>query len=151
MTGLYCGTSYEISLGALGDGSTYAPRWSEFSNRFATTDDCEVSFGASSYEVVEGRSQTITVEMSTAPGRDITIPIVVTPGTDRSVTINANNTSGTVSIPTSHDTDADDETVDLEFGSLPSGVDEGTPSSATLTILDDDRTVRLQLVVVHGG
>ena len=113
-----------------------------------------VSFSSSSYSVTEGSDRRIYVELSGASSRRLTIPITVSAGraesldysvsglSGGSLTFNAGETSKRLTIETEEDTGAADETVDIEVGSLPSGVDEGTPSSATLTILDDeDKTV----------
>ena len=95
-------------------------------------------FSSSSYTVDEGSNRTVTVLLNGESSQNLTIPIVVTPGTDRSVTINSGSTSGTVSIPTSQDTDCDDETLILGFGTLPTGVQAGTRNTMTVTIADTD-------------
>ena len=41
------------------------------------------------------------------------------------MTISAGDTSGSFTIEADEDSERDDETVDLDFSSLPSGVDEG--------------------------
>ena len=54
--------------------------------------------------------------------------------TNDRLTFGAWETSAMFTIRTNPDVDNDDETVNLGFGALPSGVATGTPSSATLTI-----------------
>ena len=149
VTGLNCGTSYRLAVGALGDSSTYARRWSQSAILSATTDDCEVSFGTSTYSVTEGEDlDSITVRLSSAPGRDVAIPIsVVQRGTTAesadytvpsSVIVDGDRTSKDFTVETNEDTDCDDETLILGFGTLPSGVSADSPSTATVTIDDDD-------------
>ena len=149
VTGLRCGTAYNFRLGALGNGTTYIRRWSEYTKDTATTDDCEVSFGASSYEVDEGEDlDRIAVRLSSVPGRSVSIPLsVVSSGTSAesseysvpsSVTFTSVDTSKTFTVETGEDTDCDDETLILGFGTLPSGVSADSPSTTTVTIDDDD-------------
>ena len=56
-----------------------------------------------------------------------------------SVTFGATDTEQTFTLAATDDTDADPgESVALSFGTLPDGVTSGTPSEATVTIVDDD-------------
>ena len=106
------------------------------------------SFSSGEYSVTEGRSRRITVSLDPAGSGSLTIPVTVMSGTaesgdysggsNRSVTFKSGDTSETLTIITREDSDCDDETVNLGFGTLPSGVSEGSPSTATLTILDND-------------
>ena len=151
---LHCGTTYRFSVSALGDGTTYAPRWSATESQYhqEASIPCTgrtVSFGSSTYSVGEGSDQAITVQMSPAADTSITIPVTVTAGsaesgdysvsglTSGNLTFASGDTQRTFTIRANSDTDSDDETVDLEFGTLPSGVTEGSPSSSVLTIVED--------------
>ncbi len=107
-----------------------------------------VWFGKESYEASEGgAAETVTVRLSRAATEVLRIPISVDPpsgpftlaglGTDTTLTI-ASGISGTFTIRADQDADRVDETVALGFRDLPSGVVAGTPSSATVTLTDDD-------------
>ena len=109
-----------------------------------------VQFGESDYTVDEGNSVGVNVELSSDPKRTITIPITAM-GEDGatsadyfvsplSVTFNRGETTKTVTLTTTQDSiDDDDETVKLEFGSMPhSGVSAGTRDETTVSITDDD-------------
>ena len=109
----------------------------------------EVSFEAGAYEVDEGGSATLSVEISGDPGRAIRIPIAVTRGQNvedgefavaESVLFNHGQTSATVDFrSTEDDVDEDDEVVVLGLGpSLPEGLVAGDPAGTEVTILDDD-------------
>ena len=68
-------------------------------------------------------------------------------GTPPSINIPAGQTTGTGTIMTNDDgeTDLDDETFTVSLGTLPSSVSAGSPSSVTVTIIDDDRRIRVSL------
>ena len=115
----------------------------------SVTDDevlVTVSFGATTYEVVEGETVMVAVTLSADPERTVVIPLVATEeggassedysGVPSSVTINAGETSKTFEFMAMAD-DASDtgESVMIGFGtSLPSRVTEGTPNEARVTI-----------------
>ena len=107
-----------------------------------------VAFKQASYSASEGgEAETVTVRLSPAVSSGLRIPISVDPrsgpftlaglGTDTTLTI-ASGVSGTFTIRADQDADRVDETVALGFRDLPSGVVAGTPSSATVTLTDDD-------------
>ena len=108
-----------------------------------------VEFAESDYDVAEGGTQTVTVELSADPERTVTIPIVAT-GQDGAtdadysvpagVTFNAGETSKTITfVATQDDLDDDDETVKLEFGTMPDAyVTAGTTDETVVSIEDDD-------------
>jgi antitoxin (DNA-binding transcriptional repressor) of toxin-antitoxin stability system len=118
--------------GSVGD---VGPRDCHFDDPFEFECEFTVSFGSSSYSVNEGSSVTVTVRMSPAADKAYTIPIT---GAGTSVTFSSGQSSRTFSYPAGQDSDCADESVTLGFGSLPSGVVKGTPSSATVSITDDD-------------
>ena len=111
--------------------------------------EVKVSFAQSSYTTPEGATVSVVVELDADPERSVTIPITATPqdgasSTDYSVpdsvTFDAGETSrAVVFTATMDDQDDDDESVQLAFGpTLPTGVTEGTPSTTTVSITDDD-------------
>ncbi|MDE0081051.1 MAG: spondin domain-containing protein [Gammaproteobacteria bacterium] len=105
-----------------------------------------VSLSASPNPVAEGRSVTVTAQLSEALETDVTIPLTLTPGTAEpadygalpSITLTAGATRGTGTVITAEDDDEDDETFTVALGTLPPAVMEGIPSSVTVTIADDD-------------
>ena len=108
------------------------------------------TFGAASYEVDEGGTLTVAVELSGDPGRAIQIPIVVTEGAGadrgdfsvaRSVTFNrGERTVDLLFRSTGDEVDEDDELVTLELApTLPEGVVAGDPVVTDVTIIDDDQ------------
>ena len=122
-----------------------------------TVQSATVSFGASSYTVAEGGSQSMTVTLSADPERRVTIPIAATPQGDTtaadysvptSVTFNPGEMSQTITFNATQDTDDDDgESVVLAFGTLPPAVSLGTTTQATVSITDDDDP---QVAVSYG-
>ena len=120
----------------------------------ATPRSAAVSFGAGSYSVDEGGTVAVTVQLDAAPGREVTVPVSAagaggaTPpgetgadwsGVPESVTFGATDTEQTFTLAATDDTDVDaGESVALSFGTLPAGVTAGTPSEATVTIVDND-------------
>ena len=110
-----------------------------------------VMYGQSSYTVAEGGTQTVTVTLSADPERTIIIPIEKTDqggadsadysGVPSSVTFNAGETetSPSPSAATQDTVDDDDESVLLEFGTMPDArVSAGAIGEATVSITDDD-------------
>ncbi len=124
------------------------------------------SFGASSYEAAEGGAPaTVEVRLSADPRRRVALLIgragrggasesdysgvpthvVFEPGeTRRSFTVRAADDA----------IDDDDESVELSFGQLAEGVSLGSPSTTTISLLDDDQdglSVPATLYVDEGG
>ena len=108
-----------------------------------------VSYGAGSYSVDEGSTTTITVTLSADPERTVTIPISKAnqdgasssdySGVPASVVFNSGETSKTFTFAATSDTvDDDGESVKLSFGTLPTGVTEGTTNETVVSITDDD-------------
>ncbi len=107
-----------------------------------------VKFDPSTYDAPEGGDITVTVLVSPAPQRQVTIPLTATPDrataadytlVDQSVTFSATDTSKGITFTAANDNVSDDgESVTIGFGSsLPAGVTAGTPSEATVTIIDN--------------
>ena len=118
---------------------------------FATS---EVSFSSSSYSVNEGSSRDVFVTLSPATSQPKTIPIKVGGGTAESedysvsglnggsLTFGIGETSKFFTIRGEQDaSECDDETLNLGFGRLPSGVVTGSPSKSKFTISDDEPCV----------
>ncbi len=108
-----------------------------------------VSFGASTYNVAEGRSEVVTVRLSPEPDRMVTIPFdrrheggatsADYTGVPDSVVFNSGVTEQTFTVTAVNDTvNDDDEYIDLAFGMLPTGVAAGSPSETSIKITDDD-------------
>ena len=144
------GESVKLSFGAtLPDGvSAGTPNQATVS---ITDDDVPdtvaVSFGASAYSVVEGGSQTITVELDTDPERTVVIPIIATSegetsdsdysGVPASLTFNSSQTSQTFDIAAVEDAlNESGEKLKLSFGTLPAVATAGDPAVATVSLLD---------------
>ena len=124
----------------------------------SVTDDdipvLDVSFGAPVYEVSEGTSVDVDVVLSASPGREVTLDIlslgqggaeenvdyILSVG---SVTFDTDATIATFTLSASSDDfDDDDESVVLSFGDpLPSGISRVVPSTAEVSIVDDDDPV----------
>ncbi len=111
--------------------------------------DVDVSFEQSSYTVAEGSSVSVKVKLSVAPERSITIPITKSnqggatsadySGVPASLTFGATDTEKSITFAaTSDNLDDDGESVDLGFGTLPTGVTVGTTSTTAVSITDDD-------------
>ncbi len=108
-----------------------------------------VSFEQSAYTVAEGDSVTVKVTLSKDPAQTVTIPISKAnqggasdsdySGVPANVTFNSGDTEKTFTFTATDDTvDDDDESVKLGFGTLPTGVTEGTTTEAVVSITDND-------------
>ena len=109
-----------------------------------------VFFGASAYSVSEGgMAASVSVSLSAVPDREVVVPVTVTNQGDTSagdylaapamLTFAADVTEQSFTFTAVDDrVDDDGESVVLSFGTLPSGVSAGEPSTATVTIADDD-------------
>ena len=109
----------------------------------------EVSFGQSTYTVVEGGTVTVTVGLDVDPERTVVIPITTTNqggatngdymGVPADVTFNSGDTSMTFEITATDDSAVDGgESIKLGFGTLPAKVTEGSPDETTVSITDND-------------
>ena len=112
----------------------------------------EVEFGAGSYTVAEGGTQSFTVELSADPERTLIIPIDAT-GLGGATTADYSGVPETVTFtPANWDTpksftfaatqdgeDDDEDQVKLTFGTMPDDrVDPGATDELTFSITDDD-------------
>ena len=100
------------------------------------------------YTVVEGETVTVTVVLSTDPEREVVIPITVETGgtattadysgVPTSVTFASGETTKAFTVMATEDTvDEPNETVNLGFGTLPTGMSEGSAPDAVVTITDN--------------
>ena len=122
-------------------------------------DTLSVSFDKATYTVaesddsstteVEEHKVSIKVKLSADPERTVTIPvnkdnqdgatIADYGGVPTSVTFNSGDTEKTFTFTATADTvDDDGESVKLTFGTLPTGVTEGTTKETVVSITDDD-------------
>ena len=154
ISGLLRGRSYEAQVRATSaDGSS---PWSE--SGAGLTDAVSVSFGAGTYIASEGgTTATAKVSLDVAAVEAVTIPITVEAGSDTEasdyavsgLTINdelsfeVGDTSQTITITANEDADSADESVELGFGTLPTGVAVGTVTTATVALADDERVTVL--------
>ena len=111
-------------------------------------DSIHVSFGASYYEAYEGgNGAVVTVQLDNAPTLETVIPITATgmngatsadwTGVPSNVTFASGDTQKTFTVMAYDDQVEDDgETVELRFGNLPAGVARGTPSVATVELMN---------------
>ena len=145
------GESVLLGFGASLPAGVSAGSPAETTVSIADDDDpaVTVSFGEASYEVAEGATRVVTVELSADPERTVVIPIEKTDqgataddysGVPASVTFTSGETSRTFTFTAEADGEDDDgESVLLSFGSsLPPGVSAGTPAETTVSITDDD-------------
>ena len=106
------------------------------------------SFEQDSYTVSEGSGVTVKVTLSAAPEREVVIPLDntelggATPSdysVPASVSFQSGDTGKSITFTATDDNlDDDGESVELTFGTLPSGVSGGATTTTTVTITDDD-------------
>ncbi len=158
------GESVRLGFGTLPSTPLSVTAGTPSETTISITDDdvptVAVSFGSATYSVEESddastteteeNEVTVTVALSANPERTVSIPITTTDqggatsadyeGVPASVEIGSGETSATFTFTASVDTaDDDGESVDLGFGTLPTGVSAGTPDEATVSINDDDK------------
>ena len=108
-----------------------------------------VSYEQATYTVAEGSSVTVKVKLNVDPERTVTIPVTKAnqggatsadySGVPGNVTFNSGDTEKTFSFAAASDSDNDDgESVKLTFGTMPTGVSEGTVNETVVSITDDD-------------
>ena len=144
------GESVKLTFGTLPAGVSAG---STDETTVSITDDdvpsVTVAFGQGSYTVAEGSSVSVKVKLSVAPERSVEVPISKSnqggatsadySGIPASLTFGATDTEKTITFAaTSDNLDDDGESVDLGFGTLPTGVTAGTTSTASVSITDDD-------------
>ena len=147
------GTDYEVQVRATndeGDGP-----WSESASGRPGLLVVKVRFGQgpdAPYEVDEGGTVAVVVELGEAPGRAVTIGLARDDGDGgataadltgdpSSVTIGADATRASFTVAAADDDlDEDDETVTFSFGTLSDGVEPDSEAATTTAVLirDDD-------------
>ena len=154
VTGLTGGQTHTFEVRAVNvvSGTSTASDPSNEAMATPRTAALEVSFGESAYSVDEGGTVEVTVRLGGGvPGRQVTVPLSAEgaggataadwSGVPENVTFGALQTSHTFTLTATDDADADaGESVELGFGTPLDGVTAGTPSAATVTIVDDDGT-----------
>ena len=106
-----------------------------------------VSFETSSYQLREGSTVEVTVELSADPERDVSIPISPIDGTGvtsadysgvpASLDLASGDTEKSFTFTAAQDSDDENlEEVMLGFGTLPAGVTSTSPAQASVAILD---------------
>ena len=141
----------ELSFGALPSGVTEG---SVATERVDLIDDdvpsVTVSYVSENYQATEdGSSATVTVRLSARPERSVTIPIRVTrkagassgdySGIPSSVTFGSRDRSRTFTVTATDDAiDDDGEWLAVSFGTLPSGVTEGSVATERVDLIDND-------------
>ena len=113
-----------------------------------------VNYQSASYRVTEGGSRSITVTLSEPADRAILVPITVANGTaeygdyqvtglnNNALSISPGDSNRSFTFRALHETDRNNETVNLGFGDLPNKVNAGARDTATVSITDDDVLVR---------
>ena len=147
------GESVELAFGELPDRVSVGERVPSTRTIFRIDDDdapqVTVSFDQATYTVDEGDTEEVTVSLSADPQRTVTIGITTRgwggltyddySGVPESLTFNSGVTSKSFHFTATDDTDNDnDESVQLGFGTLSTGVTVGTPGQTTLNINDTD-------------
>ena len=105
----------------------------------------QVTITADTSPVTEGTAATFTITASSAPTTDLTVSVNVSEtedvlsGTpDATVTINANETTATLTVATDDDNVAEEAGVVTAQVQVGTGYTVGTPSSASVTVNDND-------------
>ncbi len=141
--------TFTVALGSLPPGVT-AGSPSSVEVTISDTDQAPtvptVSLSASPNPVNEGQFVTVTARLSAVLSGSVTIPLRLTPATAESgdygslggIMIPGGALAGTGTITTTGDADYDHETFTVALDNLPSEVTEGSPSSVTVIISDDD-------------
>ena len=122
----------------------------------ADNDDPSVSLSAASYSVTEGGAVSVTLNIVRPQTTTTAVGITCTNGTaggadyscPSSVTIPANAGTHSFTVQTTQDTDVEGhETFTVAIGTLPNGIAKGSPSSATVTVVNDDAAVSFRSAV----
>ena len=146
---LTAGESYQFQVRGR-SGST--ARVVSFIESSTQAPEVTVSYGSASYSAREGGDAvTIAVQLSEVVNQSLNIPIKIAAegateasdfsddlGGARELSFAPNELEASFTITANEDEDTADEEVTLGFGTLPSGVSEGTPASATVTLIDND-------------
>ena len=155
ISGLESSTGYEVQISAINDEGESG--WSDSGT--STTDtailDLTVQFSAATYEATEGgAATTITVLISPPANREVVVGIKSNPRAGTTfdagefeivgltggvtLTINRDDATKSFTVQAQHDDDGVHDQIDLGFFDLPTQVRAGEPSSAVLTVTDDE-------------
>ena len=115
------------------------------------TPTISADYHAATYSVREGSSVSISVRLSSAPSAPIGIPIRANAGgtaesgdytilglTGGSLTFSPGQLLKSFIMAANHDSESDNETIQLGFGVLPEGVSPGVNRMTSVAIIDDD-------------
>ena len=155
ISGLESSTGYEVQISAINDEGESSWSDSGTSTTNAAILDLTVQFSAATYEAAEGgAATTITVLISPPANREVVVRIKSNPraGTTTdagefeivgltggaTLTINRDDTTKSFTVQAQHDDDGVHDQIDLGFFDLPTQVRAGEPSSAVLTVTDDE-------------
>ena len=105
-----------------------------------------VSFGANAYTAIEnGADAQVMISLDQPADRAVSIPLNTSPATGpysiafSTVDFDIGEQHRTIAVKaTNDDKDRSNQTVTLSFGARPDGVSVGSPSSARVTLWDDD-------------
>ena len=136
--------SDETVILTLTSGAGYSVGSMKVYTLMITDNDATVTLSASPNPVSEGEEVTVMATLSEAASSKTSIPLVLTAGTAEegdygalsAIVINKDERSGTGMIVTSLDSDLDDETFTITFGTLPAGIMAGTQASVEVKITD---------------
>ena len=150
ITGLTPGTTYEVQVMAKNEEGDRG--WSE--SGVGTTDSLIVAYDQKTYSVDEGESVVITVTVAPAATEALEIPISEEGGgtaddddyqmsgltdisglTDDVLAFDGGVPSQTFTVTAKQDSDRNNETLILGFGTLPPGVKDGSLNTATVTFV----------------
>ena len=132
-------------------GSGYTPDPTVAYVAIVDNDDPSVSLSAASYSVTEGEAVSVTLNIVRPQTTTTAVDITCTNGTagsadysgcPSSVTVPANAGTHTFTVQTTQDTVVEGhETFTVAIASVPTGIATGSPSSATVTVQNDDAAV----------
>ena len=145
ITGLTTDTPYRVRVRAVNAAGA-----SPWVHHAATPGlSARVSLSVEPDSVIEGYRVTVRATLSKARSSTVRIPIAVWQGSAESsdfyfpggqaIRISGGQTTGSITIITRRDPDTDDETFTVRLGTLPVNVSSGSPSSVTVTIVEDTR------------
>ena len=144
VTGLASNTYYEAQIRAVNVEGPGA--WSPTSSANTTEARLTVAFSASTYTAGEGDTATTTVTVTPTADRDVTVTVTMSGigatisglGSDNSLTINRGQSSASFTVSGDQDEDAINDEVILALTTDDSSVTLGSPSTSTVTIIDDE-------------
>ena len=150
IAGLRSNTTYEVRVRA--SNAEGAGEWSDSGEIPTLPKPLTVTFSANRYDANEGKSATVTVDLDSEADREVSIPITAMPqgstqqsdytisglSTGDALHFATGDASKSMTIAANHDLDTGDETVKIEFGTLPGRVSSGSNDHAEIVITDDD-------------